>query len=114
MTSISALYTPNAVKATQLYNTLAKGTPPSVRNTLKMNGTILSQLLLFVTNGTIGVLTFPILTTDKNSSPCLIGTFRNDTDNLAPPASHSRQTFQPADLCPRSNSSCNQVRPTGP
>ncbi len=28
MTSISALYTPDAVKATQLYKTLAKGTPP--------------------------------------------------------------------------------------
>ena len=85
MTSISALYTPDAVKATQLYKTLAKGTPSSVRNTLKMNSTLSNQLL-FVTNGTIGVLTFPILTTDKNNRPCLIGTFGNDTDNLAPTA----------------------------
>jgi DNA-binding phage protein len=54
MTSISALYTSDAVKDTQLYKTLAKGTPPSIRNTLKMNSTLSNQLL-FVTNGTIGV-----------------------------------------------------------
>jgi hypothetical protein len=50
-----------------------------------MNSTLSNQLL-FVTNGTIGVLTFPILTTNKNNRPCLTGTFGNDTDNLAPTA----------------------------
>jgi hypothetical protein len=85
MTSISALYTPDAIKATQLYKTHAKGTPPLVRNTLKMNSTLSNQLL-FIANRTIGVLTFPILTADKNNRPCLIGTFGNHTDNLAPTA----------------------------
>jgi hypothetical protein len=78
MTSIAALYTSDAVKATQLYKTLTK-----VRNTLKMNSTLSNQLL-FVTNGTIGFFTLSILTTDKNNHPCLIGTFGNNTDNLAP------------------------------
>lgn len=53
---------PDAPKATQLYKTLSKGTPPLVCDTLKTNGTLLNQLL-FVTNGTIGLLTFLILTT---------------------------------------------------
>jgi hypothetical protein len=40
----------------------------------------------FSDDGTIGVLTFFILIIDKNNRPCLIGTFGNDTDNLAPTA----------------------------
>jgi hypothetical protein len=62
-----------------------QGYPPSVRNTLKLNGTLSNQLLS-VTNGTIGVLTFPILTTDQDNRPCIIGTFGNDTNNMAPTA----------------------------
>jgi hypothetical protein len=85
MNSISSLYIPDTVKATQLYKTLAKGTPSLVRNSLKMDS-VLSNQLLFVTNGIIGVLIFRILTTNKNNSPFLIGTFGNGTDNLAPTA----------------------------
>jgi hypothetical protein len=59
---------PDAAKATQLYKTLAQDTPLLVRNILKINGT-LSKQQLFITNRTIGVLTFPILTTDQNNSP---------------------------------------------
>jgi hypothetical protein len=84
MTSISALFKPDAIKATWLYKSLAKGTPPSVRNTLKMNNTLTNQLLL-VTNGTIGVITFPILTTNMTNKPCIIGTETTPTIWLPPP-----------------------------
>jgi hypothetical protein len=78
-TTISKLYEPDAKKAHQLLKTLAKGTQLAVRTvlkinmTLKINTTLMTQLL-FVTNGTVAVLTYPMLTTDEQNKGLLIGT----------------------------------------
>ncbi len=89
MSSISSLFAPDASKALMLYKNLGKNTPAQVRSTLKVN-TNLSNQVLFITQGTAGgdatvqVLSFPLVTTDNNHQPLLIGIYGNDADNLAP------------------------------
>jgi hypothetical protein len=82
---ISKLYHADAEKANQLTKALTKGTPKAARNALKANNNLTKQLL-FVTNGTIGVLTYPTLTTDEANNLRIIGSYGNDIDALAPAA----------------------------
>jgi hypothetical protein len=86
ISGISDFYTPDATKANQLYKFLAKGTPPMTRHVLKTNNTLTNQVMFVTPGNTIGVITFPILTTDTNNRPLLIGTYGNDVDNMAPTA----------------------------
>jgi hypothetical protein len=83
--TISKLYDPDAEKANQLFKALNKGTPNAVRTALKTNSNLTKQLL-FVTNGTIGVMTYPTLTTDEVNNLRLIGSYGNEIDALAPAA----------------------------
>jgi hypothetical protein len=83
--AISKLYDADADKANQLWKNLAKGTPKAARIILKTTSNLTNQLL-FVVNGTIGVLTFPLLTTDEQNKLRLIGTYGDEIDNLAPTA----------------------------
>jgi hypothetical protein len=95
---ISRLYDADAEKANQLARALIKGTPKAARNALKTNSTFTKQLL-FVTNGTIGIMTYPTLTTDEDNNLRIIGTYGNEIDALAPAAiagellSHSISAF---------------------
>jgi hypothetical protein len=83
--AISKLYDPNAEKTGQLLKTLSSNTPAAVATASKTNNSITKQLL-FVTAGTVGVLTYPTLTTDELNNTRLIGNYGDDIDSLAPVA----------------------------
>jgi hypothetical protein len=57
-----------------------------IRHTMKTNNTLTNQVMFATPENTVGVISFPILTTDTNNQPRLIGTYGNDTDNMAPTA----------------------------
>jgi hypothetical protein len=53
---------------------------------MKTNSNLTNPLLFVSNEGTIGVLTFPMLTTDASNKGRLIGTYGNDIDKLSPTA----------------------------
>jgi hypothetical protein len=81
---LSDLYTPDAAKMTQLFKHLDAGTHPMARNSLRMNTTLTNQILFVTENHTIGVISYPMLTTDENNKLCVIGFHGNDIDNKPP------------------------------
>ena len=85
ITNISKLYDADAEKANQLFRSLEHTTPKAARNAIRSNSALTKQLL-FVIDGTIGVLTFPTITTDTNNALRVIGSFGDDVDNISPAA----------------------------
>jgi hypothetical protein len=85
ITNISKLYDADAEKANQLFRALEHTTPKAARNAIRSNP-VLTKQLLFVTDGMIGVLTYPTLTTDVTNTLRLIGCFGDDIDSLSPAA----------------------------